>query len=403
MQDKITEILSCWGLQNSEVRQIYDTAWQVGDSYIMKVYQDVNMLERNCEILRILDEMGIPVGKVVLTRNGDWYAREGCGSQPACQPAGKFSCAERRTVPDGSSEGCGSQPACQPAGKFSCAERRTVPDGSSEGCGSQPACQPAGKFSYAERRTVPDGSSEGCGSQPALGFLLSQKLPGNSLIQINDIRELALTMGEVIANLHVAFRRCEDKIEFWDNSLLDEMNGWVRENFERTDWKYISREEYEEIISHLSELYNGLPVQLIHRDVHFGNFLFSKGKFSGYIDFDLSQRNIRIFDLCYFLLGLLSEEEKFRMAEREWFEFLPYVFQGYEKILQLSGAERKAVPYVMECIELLFVSWFDGEEDFLCARDACQIFEFVKRSEEQIWNCIEKNGAAQLKGRDQKN
>ena len=34
-----------------------------------------------------------------------------------------------------------------------------------------------------------------------------------------------------------------------------------------------------------------LPVQLIHRDVHFGNFLFDEGKFSGYIDFDLSQRN----------------------------------------------------------------------------------------------------------------
>lgn len=306
MQDKITKILSHWGLQNSRIRQIYDTTWQVGDRYIMKVYRDVNMLERNCEILQVLDEMGIPVGKVVLTRDGDWYALESCGSQPA------------------------------------------------------------------------------------LGFLLSQKLLGSSLIEINDIRELALAMGEVIANLHVAFRRCEDKIEFWDNSLLDEMNGWVRENFERTDWKYISQEEYEEIISHLSELYYDLPVQLIHRDVHFGNFLFSKGKFSGYIDFDLSQRNIRIFDLCYFLLGLLSEEENLRMTERDWFEFLEYVFQGYEKILQLSGAERKAVPYVMECIELLFVSWFDGEEDLLCAKDAYQIFEFVKKSEEQIWNCIEK-------------
>ena len=334
MQDKITKILSHWGLQNSRIRQIYDTTWQVGDRYIMKVYRDVNMLERNCEILQVLDEMGLPVGKVELTRDGDWYALESCGSQPAHQPAEKYSC--------------------------------------------------------AERRTVSDGSSEGCGSQPALGFLLSQKLPGSSLIEINDIRELALAMGEVIANLHVAFRRCEDKIEFWDNSLLDEMNGWVRENFERTDWKYISQEEYEEIISHLSELYYDLPVQLIHRDVHFGNFLFSKGKFSGYIDFDLSQRNIRIFDLCYFLLGLLSEEENLRMTEREWFEFLEYVFQGYEKILQLSGAERKAVPYVMECIELLFVSWFDGEEDLLCAKDAYQIFEFVKKSEEQIWNCIEK-------------
>lgn len=339
MKDTITNILYHWGLQNSEVRQIYDTTWQVGDSYIMKVYQDLNMLQRNREILQMLGEMGIPVGQVVPTKNKDWYVLE-----------------------------------------------REI----SEGCGSQPAIQSAEEFSRAERRTVTDGSSEGCGSQPALGFLLSKKLPGNNLIQIGDIRKLALTMGEVIANLHVAFRRCEDRIEFWDNSLLDEMNGWVRESFERTGWKYISEEEYEEIISILTELNYDLPVQLIHRDVHFGNFLFSEGKFSGYIDFDLSQRNIRIFDLCYFLLGLLSEEEKLRMTEREWFEFLQYVFQGYEKILQLSESERKAVPYVMECIELLFVSWFESEADLLCAKDAYQIFEFVKKSEEQIWNCIEK-------------
>lgn len=163
------------------------------------------------------------------------------------------------------------------------------------------------------------------------------------------------------------------------------MNGWVRENLERTDGKYISQEEYGKVVSRLAELYHELPVQLIHRDVHFGNFLFSEGKFSGYIDFDLSQRNIRIFDLCYFLLGLLSEEEKLQVTEGEWFDFLKFVFQGYENTLPLTEVEKKAVPYVMECIELLFVAWFDSEEDLLCAGDAYRIYEFVRRSEEQIW------------------
>lgn len=195
-------------------------------------------------------------------------------------------------------------------------------------------------------------------------------------------------MGGVIANLHSAFKKCEDRIKVWDNSLLDEMNGWVRENLERSSWKYIDQEEYEKIIFQLAELYHDLPVQLIHRDVHFGNFLFSEGRFSGYIDFDLSQRNIRIFDLCYFLLGLLSEEEKPGVTEKEWFEFLQYVFRGYENILQLSEAEKKAVPYVMECIELLFVAYFDGVDDLLCAKDAYQIFEFVRKREENIWDCI---------------
>ena len=106
---------------------------------------------------------------------------------------------------------------------------------------------------------------------------------------------------------------------FWDNSLLDEMNGWIRESMEKNGWQCISKEEYERTVSQLAAVYEQLPVQLIHRDIHFGNFLFADGVFSGYIDFDLTQRNIRIFDLCYFLLGLLSEEEELRITEETWF------------------------------------------------------------------------------------
>ena len=45
--------------------------------------------------------------------------------------------------------------------------------------------------------------------------------------------------------------------------------------------------------------------------------LFFEGDFSGYIDFDLSQRNIRIFDICYFLTGLLAEETENAYTKKE--------------------------------------------------------------------------------------
>lgn len=86
--------------------------------------------------------------------------------------------------------------------------------------------------------------------------------------------------------------------------------------------EYVERSKYDDIVQNLEKVYNKLPVQLIHRDVHLDNFLFAKGKFAGYIDFDLSQRNIRIFDLCYFMLGLLSEEEILDITEEQWFEIL---------------------------------------------------------------------------------
>lgn len=132
-----------------------------------------------------------------------------------------------------------------------------------------------------------------------------------------------------------------------------------------------------------------MPVQLIHRDVHFGNFLFSDGEFSGYIDFDLSQRNIRIFDICYFLLGLLSEEKKLDITEEEWFAWVGDVFDGYEEKLELLEAEKEAVPCVMECIELLFAAYFESIKDVKCAEDAYKIFEFVRQREERIRKCAE--------------
>ena len=43
MNNKIKEILIYWGLHNSEIKQIYDTAWQVGDDYVLKMYENPEM------------------------------------------------------------------------------------------------------------------------------------------------------------------------------------------------------------------------------------------------------------------------------------------------------------------------------------------------------------------------
>ena len=219
-------------------------------------------------------------------------------------------------------------------------------------------------------------------------FFLSERLPGSNVVDIHGIPDLEIRMGGIIADLHLAFQKCELKADFWDNSLLEEMKSWVRENLEKADWKYVSREEYEETVSNLERDYDKLPVQLIHRDVHFGNFLFDGERFSGYIDFDLSQRNIRIFDLCYFLLGLLSEQEDFIITPEQWYIFLKGVLQGYVRKIPLKKEEKEAIPYVMEAIELLFAAWFFGEGDLKCAEDAAKIYGFVKENEQAIKECV---------------
>ena len=295
MNNKIRQIISEWDISKKDVKQIYDSAWQIGEDYVLKTYEDVNMLQRNIKILTILEDMGIPVGGIVLTKDRKTYAKDN-------------------------------------------------------------------EYYY----------------------LLTNKLSGSNITNIHKDTAIASEMGKVLARLHKAFKECETQDEFWDNSLLKEMNGWIKEVFVKNDWKYIDESAFCNLVDRLEKMYDKLPVQLIHRDVHLGNFLFDNGRFSGYIDFDLSQKNIRIFDSCYFMLGLLSEEEVLDISEEQWIDILKYFFAGYEQEHKLLPEEKQAVPYVMEAIEILFVAWFMEQNDIKCAEDAMKIYQFVKRNVERI-------------------
>ena len=220
MENKIKQIMNEWDTKGTNAKQIYDSAWQIGEDTILKIYEDIGMLQRNIKLLTILEKMGIPVGNIILTKNGKTFVKD-----------------------------------------------------------------------------------------DDYYYILTEKLPGSNITEIQNNNAIASEMGNVLGKLHKAFKECETQDEFWDNSLLKELKGWIKDVFAKNHWKCIEESKFRVTVEMLEKLYDKLPVQLIHRDVHLGNFLFEKGEFSGYIDFDLSQRNIKIFDLCYFMLGLLSEEE----------------------------------------------------------------------------------------------
>ena len=296
MKEIIEQILPLWGIENKRLLQIYPSAWEINDSYVIKVYDDKKQLERNIKISEILLDCAIPVAKTVLTKTGEKYVEY--------------------------------------------------------------------KNSY---------------------FLMSKELQGSNISDIKD-KTIAWKMGCAIAQLHTAFARCEKEVEFWDNSLLKEMKGWIRENLANNEWKILKEEEYSKTVEMLESVYDYLPKQLIHRDVHFGNFLFFEGNLSGYIDFDLSQRNIRIFDICYFLTGLLAEETDDAFTKMEWIENAKAVIAGYESIINLSEKEKNAIPCVMECIEILFVAYFISMNDTKHANDAYKVFRFIQSCESDIKN-----------------
>ena len=295
MSEKIKALLWKWDLHSESITQIYSSVWQIGENYVLKVYDEPESLKRNIMINSHLQSMGIPVGKLICTTEGEQYIEA-------------------------------------------------------------------------------DGQY----------FFVAEKLQGNNIVSLKFGNNIAQTMGEIIANLHIAFDSLEEKVVPWDNSLSYEMNGWVRDSFEKSGWQNISRDDYETVVDNLMERYGDLPTGLIHRDVHFGNFLFDNKKFSGYIDFDLSQKNIRIFDLCYFVLSVLSEKEKFEITQTKWFDFTKEVFSGYNKVISLTSEEKESAVFVMECIELLFLAYFEGQEDTAQAQSAYDVFKFINENERKI-------------------
>jgi len=213
---------------------------------------------------------------------------------------------------------------------------------------------------------------------PGQYFLLTRKLPGKNILSIKERPGIARQMGKIIAELHHGLAMCQEKLDVWDNSLLEEMKGWIFESLKNCNWKLISEKDFQDTLIHLEQLYGQLPKQMIHRDVHFGNFLFDEGKFSGYIDFDLSQRNIRIFDVCYFLLGILTEEEN-KMSQKEWLQVVRDTVDGYGEVASITPEEKEAIPYVMRSIEILFVAYFLNEGDEKCAIEARDIYKMIKK------------------------
>lgn len=295
----IKELIKEWNMEGIP-SQIYHSAWNINDQYVLKVYDDPSALERNITMMQTLNKVGIPVPQIkTLPNQKEYLEREG-------------------------------------------------------------------RF-----------------------YLLTTRLKGKNIVsaQVCDDKWF-YEFGTILAKLHIGFLECEKNISYWNNSMLEEMKGWVSRDLHKYNREYLKWEDVENAIHELTQVYEDLPKQLIHRDVHLGNFLFDDGTFSGYIDFDLSQRNIRIFDICYFSLGILLKEDNNYVEGHKWFGFISQVISGYSAISPLSDAEKKAITCVMKNIELLFTAYFLGKGDEKSAKDAYELFAFVQKNEKKIQQII---------------
>lgn len=207
-----------------------------------------------------------------------------------------------------------------------------------------------------------------------LYFYLTKRLPGSQMQAADfyegDCKSKARFVGEILGQLHLVLAKMELPIN--DANLYETLKGWALPKAkDALGWSDDACSAY---LAAFGELYDTLPRQIIHRDPNPGNIICADDQW-GFIDFELSERNVRIYDPCYAATALLSET--FAGGDpstlEKWPEIYRNIIRGYDSVVNLTAEERKALPYMILANQLVCVAWFAEQAKY------SDLFETNKR------------------------
>jgi len=214
-------------------------------------------------------------------------------------------------------------------------------------------------------------AQEGC-------YLLMEKLAGNHIREVfqQDYAAIAYQTGIVVAKIHCALMKITDEQKN-KTPFNEELRDWITNGL--SAGSLLAPEEWSKPIESLCSIYPRLPKQQIHRDLHYGNLLFEGTTLTGVLDFDLGKQDARLFDIAYFLLGQLLGQKDLEAIKNKWLTFVSQFLSGYESITVLEKDEKEALPLMMQCIELLFVVFWQGQANQEATEETIKIFKFIKQ------------------------
>lgn len=198
-------------------------------------------------------------------------------------------------------------------------------------------------------------------------FIMTRRIKGSPLSppqRLGDNRiKFAKEYGKSIARLHKALSSIEKDIMADEVNTYSNVCEWALPSVKRQNLQWnlkIDEEFFEDYINTFGKLYDKLPKQLIHRDPNPGNILFDGDTVSGFVDFDLSEINIRLWDVCYCATGILSETSN--EAYANWLDILEGILTGYNLENELTDEEKRAVFYVICSIQMICIAYFEDQD-----------------------------------------
>ena len=223
-----------------------------------------------------------------------------------------------------------------------------------------------------------------------LFFYVTRRVSGTPMVSYNfyegDYAAKARFVGEIIGQLHLILSRAEILVN--DVNLYEDVKNWALPKAKEI--LSIPEPFCREYLEKFGELYNNLPKQIIHRNPHPSTIIVSQDKW-GFIDFELSERNLRIYDPCYAATAVLCEtyDEKDQEKLCRWVDIYRNIIWGYDSVVKLTNEEKKAIPYVVMANQTVCVAWFSEQEKYADVFEAnrhitrwlLSVFEELKFSE----------------------
>lgn len=223
-------------------------------------------------------------------------------------------------------------------------------------------------------------------------FVLTHRIQGTPLPKAQrygiDRLNYAKKYGQGIAQLHQTLKSIQSDISPDEVNLYRNILDWALPNVKQQNQQWnmeIDNSFFDDYTVEFRKLYDKLPKQLIHRDPNPSNILFSNGKVSGFIDFDLSEMGVRLWDPCYCATGILVEG-KSEMYEI-WLEILFEILHGYDSVNPLALEEKKSIFYVICSIQMICVAFFESKEEYKeLAKTNRKMMRFIIKNKEKIDN-----------------
>lgn len=202
-------------------------------------------------------------------------------------------------------------------------------------------------------------------------FVLIRRTKGEPLPKAErfgaDCGDIGFKYGQSIARLHKALMALEEDIQPFEQNLFAHVTEWALPNVQKQNIQWnmgVPDSFFDEYIRNFGALFEKLPKQLIHRDPNPCNILFYGGDVSGFTDFDMSERNVRLWDPCYCATGILSEQRNAENAYDKFLVILDAILHGYDSINPLTDEEKQAVYYVICSIQMICVAYFESVNEY---------------------------------------